>query len=34
MEHPDYYVYREHLITFLEDHAHQRPDIVARAQAG
>lgn len=23
LEHPDYYVYREHLITFLEEHAHK-----------
>jgi len=25
MEHPNYYRYREHLITFLEDYAHQKP---------
>lgn len=26
MEHPDYYKYREHLITFLEERAHIRPE--------
>jgi len=25
LEHPDYYRLREHLITFLEEHAHKRP---------
>ncbi|HEX4646714.1 MAG TPA: ABC transporter ATP-binding protein [Verrucomicrobiae bacterium] len=25
LEHPDYYRYREKLITFLEDHAHKQP---------
>ncbi len=29
MEHPDYYKLREHLITFLEDHAHKKTDPVA-----
>jgi ABC-type nitrate/sulfonate/bicarbonate transport system ATPase subunit len=28
MEHPDYYRLREHLITFLEEHAHRKhPDV-------
>ena len=25
LEHPDYYRLREHLITFLEEHAHKKP---------
>lgn len=29
MEHPDYYRLREHLITFLEDHAHKKPSAPA-----
>ena len=28
MEHPDYYRLREHLMTFLEVHAHKHPSVV------
>ena len=27
LEHPDYYRLREHLITFLEEHAHKKPTV-------
>src|SRR5437660_8639149 len=30
MEHPDYYKLREHLITFLEEHAHKKETSVEK----
>jgi ABC-type nitrate/sulfonate/bicarbonate transport system ATPase subunit len=32
MEHPDYYKLREHLIEFLEIHAHRNKHIVAQSK--